>query len=72
MGIKKLKALSKKELGSFLLEKQLLFETREFIPDDPISIPHLFTNKADIEKGWKDFNTQIVAELVYFQTFLQI
>ena len=49
MGIKKLKALSKKELGTFLLEKQLLFETREFIPDDPISIPHLFTNKADIE-----------------------
>ena len=49
MGIKQLNKLSKKELGEFLLEKQQLFETRDFIPDDPISIPHLFTNKRDIE-----------------------
>ena len=49
MGIKKFKRLSHKELGAFLNEKQQLFETREFIPDDPISIPHLFSNKADIE-----------------------
>ena len=49
MGIKKIKRLSHKELGVFLNEKQQLFETREFIPDDPISIPHLFSNKADIE-----------------------
>lgn len=49
MGIKKLKRLSQKELGAFLQEKHQLFETREFIPDDPISIPHLFSNKADIE-----------------------
>ena len=49
MGIKKLKRLSQKELGAFLHEKHQLFETREFIPDDPISIPHLFSNKADIE-----------------------
>ena len=49
MGINKLNTLSKTELGEFLLEKQLLFETRDFIPDDPISIPHLFTKKGDIE-----------------------
>ncbi len=49
MGIKKLKRLSQKDLGAFLHEKHQLFETREFIPDDPISIPHLFSNKADIE-----------------------
>ena len=49
MGIKEINKLSKKELGEFLLEKQQLFETRDFIPDDPISIPHLFTNKRDIE-----------------------
>ena len=49
MGIKKFNTLSKTELGEFLLEKQLLFETRDFIPDDPISIPHLFSRKGDIE-----------------------
>lgn len=49
MGIKKLKRLSQKDLGAFLHEKHQLFETLEFIPDDPISIPHLFSNKADIE-----------------------
>ena len=41
--------LSKQELGEFLLEKAEQFETRDFIPDDPISIPHLFSNKEDVE-----------------------
>lgn len=42
-------ALSERELSDFLNEKALEFETRGFIKDDPISIPHLFTNKNDIE-----------------------
>ena len=42
-------ALSERELSDFLNEKALEFETRDFIKDDPISIPHLFTNKNDIE-----------------------
>ncbi len=41
--------LSKRELGEFLNEKVTEFETRDFIKDDPISIPHLFTEKQDIE-----------------------
>lgn len=36
-------------IKEFLDEKAAEFETRDFIPDDPISIPHLFTDKKDVE-----------------------
>src|SRR5436305_4792652 len=38
-----------RELKSFLDEKVLLYNKPEFIITDPISIPHLFTKKEDIE-----------------------
>jgi uncharacterized protein (TIGR02757 family) len=41
--------LSKRELGEFLNEKVIEFETRDFIKDDPISIPHMFSDNKDIE-----------------------
>lgn len=41
--------LSRSELKDFLEEKVLQFETPDFIPLDPISIPHMFTEKRDIE-----------------------
>lgn len=41
--------LTKKELKEFLDEKVLEFETRDFIPLDPISIPHMYSEKRDVE-----------------------
>lgn len=41
--------LSQRELGEFLSEKVIEYETRKFIKDDPISIPHMFSDKKDIE-----------------------
>lgn len=41
--------LSKKELKSFLDEKALQYNQSFFIDEDPISIPHLFSEKEDIE-----------------------
>ena len=41
--------LTKSELKEFLEEKVLQFETPDFIPLDPISIPHMFSDKKDIE-----------------------
>ncbi len=41
--------LTKTELKEFLEEKVLQFETPDFIPLDPISIPYLFTDKKDVE-----------------------
>ena len=41
--------LSRTELKYFLEEKVLQFETPDFIPLDPISIPHMFTKKRDVE-----------------------
>lgn len=38
-----------KELKAFLDEKVALFNAPLFIPKDPISIPHRFTKKQDIE-----------------------
>ena len=37
------------DLRDFLLEKAEAYERPDFIPDDPIAVPHRFTNKADIE-----------------------
>ena len=37
------------ELKDFLDEKVLQYNTFEFIESDPIQIPHLFTQKEDIE-----------------------
>jgi uncharacterized protein (TIGR02757 family) len=37
------------ELQSFLDEKVAQYNTRDFIDSDPIQIPHLFTQKEDIE-----------------------
>ena len=41
--------LTKSELKEFLEEKVLQFETPDFIPHDPIFIPHMFSDKKDIE-----------------------
>lgn len=38
-----------KSLAAFLDEKVLLYNQPAFIADDPVSIPHLFTVKQDIE-----------------------
>ena len=37
------------DLKGFLLEKAERYESLDFIPDDPISIPHRFENPRDIE-----------------------
>lgn len=39
--------LTPAELRDFLLEKADRYEALDFIPDDPISIPHRFGNSAD-------------------------
>ena len=41
--------LKHKELKEFLDEKVYLYNRPEFIEYDPISIPHLYTGKEDIE-----------------------
>lgn len=41
--------LSRTELYSFLEEKASQYNNTSFIQSDPISIPHLFTKKEDIE-----------------------
>lgn len=37
------------DLKNFLDEKLLIFQRRSFIEQDPVSIPHLFSKKEDIE-----------------------
>ena len=44
-----MKRLKPAELKDFLEEKFLLYNTTKFIETDPVSIPHLFTKKEDIE-----------------------
>ena len=39
------------DLKSFLHEKVILYNKPDFIESDPVQIPHLFTNKEDIEIG---------------------
>ncbi len=41
--------MKKEELFDFLEEKAKLFERKDFIENDPISIPHQFSRKEDIE-----------------------
>ncbi len=41
--------MNRQELKSFLDEKVEQYNTPEFIESDPIQIPHLFTQKEDIE-----------------------
>ena len=41
--------MNTKELKAFLDEKVVEYNTPEFIDSDPIQIPHLFTQKEDIE-----------------------
>ena len=41
--------LSTEELKGFLLEKSDQYATKSFIEDDPIQIPHRFTDPLDIE-----------------------
>jgi uncharacterized protein (TIGR02757 family) len=41
--------LSRQLLSDLLEEKYRQYDRRSFIQDDPISIPHLFKNKEDIE-----------------------
>jgi uncharacterized protein (TIGR02757 family) len=42
-------ALNHQELFNFLEEKYLLYNTPEFIKPDPVSVPHHFSKKEDIE-----------------------
>lgn len=37
------------ELKSFLDEKVIQYNTRDFIDSDPVKSPHLFSQKEDIE-----------------------
>src|SRR5688572_28752085 len=41
--------LKENDLFDFLEEKAQLFERKDFIGNDPISIPHQFSRKEDIE-----------------------
>lgn len=41
--------MNKAELKDFLDEKVLQYNTLDFIESDPVQIPHLFTQKEDIE-----------------------
>ena len=41
--------MNKKELKSFLDEKVIQYNTLDFIESDPVQIPHLFSQKEDIE-----------------------
>jgi uncharacterized protein (TIGR02757 family) len=41
--------MNSSELKSFLDEKVLQYNTLDFIESDPVQIPHLFTQKEDIE-----------------------
>lgn len=41
--------MNKSELKLFLDEKANQYETADFIPHDPIQIPHMFERKEDIE-----------------------
>jgi uncharacterized protein (TIGR02757 family) len=41
--------MKKEDLFDFLEEKAKLFEQKDFIENDPISIPHQFSRKEDIE-----------------------
>ncbi len=43
------KKLNKSELKGFLDEKAAFYEQPKFIETDPVQIPHLFTQKEDIE-----------------------
>jgi uncharacterized protein (TIGR02757 family) len=47
--LKKFAGLSFSELKSFLDEKYDRFNVSAFIDDDPVSIPHRYTSKSDIE-----------------------
>ncbi|MDG1822424.1 MAG: TIGR02757 family protein [Flavobacteriaceae bacterium] len=41
--------LNQEELKSFLNEKALQYNTKSFIAEDPIQVPHFFSKKEDIE-----------------------
>lgn len=43
------KTNSQNDLKNFLDKKVIQFNNLSFIPEDPVSIPHLFSNKQDIE-----------------------
>ena len=41
--------MTEAELKDFLNEKVLQYNTLDFIESDPVQIPHLYTQKEDIE-----------------------
>lgn len=41
--------MNKSEIGEFLEEKYIQYNTSNFIEDDPISIPHQYSDEKDIE-----------------------
>ena len=47
--LRKNNKMNKTELKSFLDEKVVLYNNQDFIESDPVQIPHLFSQKEDIE-----------------------
>lgn len=47
--LRKNRKMNKTELKSFLDEKVIQYNTLDFIESDPVQIPHLFTQKEDVE-----------------------
>ena len=41
--------MNQKELKEFLDEKVIQYNNQDFSESDPVQIPHLFTQKEDIE-----------------------
>ena len=41
--------MAPEEVKEFLLEKAERYEVPDFIPQDPLSIPHRFTDRRDVE-----------------------
>jgi len=41
--------MAPEDLKEFLLEKAEQFEVPDFLPDDPLSIPHRYTDRSDVE-----------------------
>ena len=49
IGTKVLSCMNPSDLKDFLDEKVLQYNTLDFIESDPVQIPHLFTQKEDVE-----------------------
>ena len=43
--------MAPEEVKEFLLEKAERYEVPDFIPQDPLSIPHRFSDRTDVLKS---------------------